>query len=159
MGEASKPTWIESVRKIRGRVQDRLRYREASSSACHSRPVHDEYDMFAFLTEDMNAGTQKPPKARFEELFVGDGEWMEDRVRETLARVGIDTMFIEADCDPRRSLRALTRRDVEWMAQDMRSKTQGWKLACAWEDDHGDVALRYVRPMIPGVAAKEIGHD
>lgn len=159
MGETNKPTWIESVRKIRGRVQDRLRYRGSSSCACNCRPEHVEPDMFAFLTADMNAGTQKPPKARFEELFVGGGEWTEDRVRETLAENGIDTMFFAADCDPRRSLRALTRRDVEWIAQNMRSKTQGWELACAWDDDHGDVALRYVRPMIPGLAAKEAPHD
>lgn len=159
MGETSKRTWIESVRKMQEKVQGRLESRKASLSACHSRPERDVSDTFAFLTEDMNAGTQKPPKSRFEELFVGGGEWTEDRVRETLAKNGIDTMFIAADCDPRRSLRALTRRDVEWIAQDMRSKTQGWELACAWEDDHGDVALRYVRPMIPDVAAKETHHD
>jgi len=159
MGEASKRTWIESVRKMQEKVRGRLRSRKVSSTDYHSPPENGEYNMFSFLTADMNAGTQEPPIARFEELFGGGGEWTEERVRETLAENGIDTMFIAADCDPRRSLRALTRRDVKWIAQDMRSKTQGWDLACAWEDDHGDVALRYVRPMIPGVAAKETPHD
>lgn len=157
MGEESKRTWIESVRKMQEKVPGRLRSRKVSSTDYHSPPEHGEYNMFSFLTAGMNAGTQEPPIARFEELFVGGGEWTEDRVRETLAKNGIDTMFIAADCDPRRSLRALTRRDVEWIAQDMQSKTQGWELACAWEDDHGDVALRYVRPMIPGAAIREGG--
>lgn len=116
-------------------------------------------DAFAYLTADLNAGTPKPPKARFEDLFVGGGEWTDERIRETLARIGIDTMFIAADCDPRRRLRALSRRDVEWIAQEIRHRTQGWELACAWEDDHGDVALRYVRPLVPRVAAKEVAHD
>ncbi|WP_025886542.1 hypothetical protein [Asaia prunellae] len=158
MGETNNRTWIENVRKMQKKVQDRLGSRKASPSAPASPQRCDETFMFQFLTADMNAGTPKPPIARFEELFVSGVEWTEERVREMLAGIGIDTMFIAADCGPRIRFRSLSRRDVEWIAQDMRHKTQGWKLACAWEDDHGDVTLRYVRPMIPGAAAKEAPH-
>lgn len=104
----------------------------------------------------MNAGTQKPPKARFEELFVGDVEWTEERVRQALAENGIDTIFITADYDPRSSLRALTRRDIERIDYHFMRKTmKGWLLSSAWEDDHGDVALHYVRPMRHGTQRKE----